>query len=73
MYLFASSALGIIGWTIFVILLVLVFIFEIWMIISAITNNKITGTAKALWVIGMLLIHPIVAIIYYFTDFKKVK
>jgi hypothetical protein len=47
--------------------------FEIWMIISAVTNTHISDGARVLWVIGILLIHPIVAIIYYFTDYQKTK
>ena len=43
----------------------------IWMIVNAITNKHISDTARVLWVIGMLLIHPFVAIAYYFTDYKK--
>lgn len=53
------------------LVLVVIFAFEIWMLISAITNKKITDTARVLWVVGMVLIHPIVAIIYYFTDHQK--
>ncbi|HVX47778.1 MAG TPA: hypothetical protein VHA05_00250 [Candidatus Saccharimonadales bacterium] len=51
--------------------IVLVFIFEVWMFISAITNKNISDTARVLWAVGMVLIHPIVAIVYYFTDHRK--
>lgn len=53
------------------VLLAAILVFEIFMLISAITNKHISDTAKVLWVIGMLIIHPIVAIAYYFTDHKK--
>jgi hypothetical protein len=56
---------------IFIIVILAIFAFEVWMFINAILNKKITDTAKVLWVIGMLLIHPFVAIAYYFTDYKK--
>jgi hypothetical protein len=46
-------------------------VFEIVMFINAILNKFINGGRKALWIIGMLLIHPFVAIAYYFTDYKK--
>lgn len=55
-----------------IIVLALIFIFEVWMLISAITNKAISGTSKGLWILGMLLLHPFVAIAYYFTDYKKV-
>lgn len=54
-----------------IFLLALVFAFEIWMFVSVILNKNITGNARALWILGMILIHPIVAIVYYFTDYKK--
>jgi hypothetical protein len=39
--------------------------FEIWMIVDCIKNPKLSDSEKALWVIGMLLIHPFVALIYF--------
>lgn len=54
-----------------IVVLLLIFAFEVWMLISAILNKNISDTAKILWIIGMLLIHPFVAIAYYFTDYKK--
>lgn len=53
------------------VIVVLILIFEVLMIISAIKNRAISDEARILWVIGMLLIHPFVAIFYYFTDHKK--
>lgn len=45
--------------------------FEIIMLVDAIKNPRITTDRRVLWIVGMLLIHPIVAIVYYFTDYKK--
>ncbi len=45
--------------------------FEIAMFVSVIRNHGISDTAKALWIIGMFLLHPFVAIVYYFTDHQK--
>jgi len=42
--------------------------FEIMMFIDVISNPKISDDRRLAWIIGMLLIHPIVAIVYYFTD-----
>lgn len=53
------------------LVLALVLVFEIWMLVDVITNHEISDNAKILWVIGMILIHPIIAIIYYFTDHQK--
>ncbi|HUA13119.1 MAG TPA: hypothetical protein VL989_01305 [Candidatus Sulfotelmatobacter sp.] len=54
---------------IFVVLLL--FAFEIWMIVDAALNKKISDKAKVWWIVGMLIIHPFVAIVYFFTDHKK--
>jgi hypothetical protein len=54
-----------------ILVLLTVFIFELAMFISAVRNKFITNNAKAFWILGMLLIHPFVAIAYYFTDYKK--
>lgn len=56
-----------------VIALALILAFEIWMIIDAALNKKLTDKAKAWWIVGMMLIHPFVAIIYFFTDRRKQK
>ncbi|HEX7633589.1 MAG TPA: hypothetical protein VF401_04685 [Candidatus Saccharimonadales bacterium] len=54
-----------------IIVALVVLVFEIYMLINAIQNTRISQNAKILWIVGMLLIHPIVAIAYYFTDYKK--
>lgn len=54
-----------------ILALLLIFAFEIWMFVDVITNKAISDTAKVLWVVGMVLVHPIVAIVYYFTDHQK--
>jgi hypothetical protein len=69
---FALLGLALSLGVILVIFLLVIFIFEIVMIVNAIQNKYITQNAKILWIIGMLLIHPFVAIAYYFTDYKKV-
>jgi hypothetical protein len=56
---------------ILLVIALLVFAFEIWMIIDAAINREITDKAKAWWIIGMLIIHPFVAIAYFFTDHRK--
>jgi hypothetical protein len=53
---------------IYVILLILAF--EVWMFIDLISNDNVDENKKLYWVIGMLILHPFVAIAYYFTDHK---
>jgi hypothetical protein len=43
------------------------------MLISAVRNQHITTSIKVLWIVGMFIIHPLVAIAYYFTDYKKMQ
>ena len=50
---------------------ILIFAFEIWMIVDVAINKGITDKAKAWWIIGMLIVHPFVAIAYFFTDHRK--
>jgi hypothetical protein len=45
-----------------VVIILLLFVFEVVMFIDAIRNNNITANKKILWIIGMLLIHPFLAI-----------
>jgi len=72
MFKFSSIlGLGLVAGLVLIIAIVLIFIFEVWMFISAITNKNISDTARVFWAVGMVLIHPIVAIAYYFTDYKK--
>jgi hypothetical protein len=56
---------------IIIVIAILIFAFEIWMIVDAAINREITDKAKAWWIIGMLIIHPFVAIAYFFTDHRK--
>jgi hypothetical protein len=55
------------------ILIVAILVFEIAMLVSAIGNKHIDGSTKTLWIVGMFLIHPFVAIAYYFTDYNKTR
>lgn len=48
-----------------------VLIFEILMFLNVLKNQRLSDTEKILWAVGMLFIHPIVAIVYYFTAYSK--
>jgi len=67
----AFLGFGAAGGLIFVVGLLVILAFEIAMFINVITHKNISQTSKVLWVVGMLILHPFVAIIYYFTDYKK--
>lgn len=53
--------------------MVLVFIYEVYMFVHAIRNPGIAGNRKLLWLVGMVFIHPFVAIAYSLTDYSKAK
>ncbi len=44
---------------------------EIYLFVHAMRNPKITTTARWMWGIGMLLVHPFVSVIYFFTDYQR--
>jgi hypothetical protein len=54
-----------------VALAVLVLAFEVWMFIDVFKHPTLNNNKKVLWMLGMLLLHPIIAIIYYFTEYKN--
>jgi hypothetical protein len=45
--------------------------FEIMMLVHVIKNKNISSDRRLLWILGMLFIHPVVAIAYFFTDYKN--
>ncbi|HEV2403339.1 MAG TPA: hypothetical protein VGS08_04000 [Candidatus Saccharimonadales bacterium] len=54
-----------------VLLLLAILIFEIVMFVHVIRNRKIAFNEKVLWAIGMLVLHPFVAIAYYFVHYRS--
>jgi uncharacterized membrane protein (DUF485 family) len=53
------------------VLLLLILAFEIWMFVDVIRNHNIPTNTKILWAVGMLLLHPFVAIVYFFVARSK--
>ena len=45
---------------------ILIFVFWIWMLIHAITNNGLSDTEKIIWVLVVIFLHFLGAIIYFF-------
>ena len=62
----AGAAVGL--WLVVGAAAIAILAFEVWMLIDVIRNTAISAERKVLWVIGMFLLHPFVAIVYYFTD-----
>ncbi|HUC95863.1 MAG TPA: hypothetical protein VMR76_02805 [Candidatus Saccharimonadia bacterium] len=56
---------------IIIVVALLIAAFEIWMIVDVALNKKISDKAKTWWIVGMVIIHPFVAIAYFFTDHRK--
>ena len=52
-------------------LALLAFVFWIWMLVHAITNNGLTDIEKLIWVIVILFTHFIGAVIYFFVGRPK--
>lgn len=60
-------------WLIFIALCLaaLILVFEVWMFFDCVLNKKLADTPKIWWIIGMLLLHPFVAIAYYFVVYRS--
>jgi hypothetical protein len=56
---------------IIIVVALLILAFEVWMIVDAAINKKLSDKAKAWWIVGMIIVHPFVAIAYFFTDRRK--
>jgi len=56
---------------IIIAVVLLIAVFEIWMIVDAALNKKLSDKAKVWWIIGMFVIHPFVAIVYFFTAHRE--
>jgi len=48
-----------------VVVLAIILAFEVWMFVDAARNPRLTDGQRLAWCLGMLLIHPFVAIFYY--------
>ena len=70
----AMYAGGLFGGLVFLIACaigVAAFVFWIWMLIHAITNNGLTGTERVVWVLVVFFLHFLGALIYYFVGRPK--
>ncbi|HSW80185.1 MAG TPA: hypothetical protein VLG47_05405 [Candidatus Saccharimonadales bacterium] len=46
--------------------LLIVLAFEIWMLVDVLAYRKMSRSTRMWWVLGMFLIHPLVAMVYLF-------
>ena len=61
---------GLIVWLVWLLTLG-IFVFEIFMIIDAIKNKKLSDSAKALWIVGIIVLNPVGVLAYYFVAYSK--
>jgi len=54
-----------------VLLALIILVFEVVMFVHVVRNKHISSTARILWMVCMLIVHPFVAVVYYLTDYKK--
>jgi hypothetical protein len=54
-----------------VLIIILILWFEVVMFLDVLKNKKLSDNEKILWVLGMFLLHPIIAIVYYFTAHSR--
>jgi hypothetical protein len=52
-------------------LILAAFVFWIWMLISAIQNNGLTGTEKVIWVLVIIFLHFLGAFLYLLLGHPK--
>ena len=77
--MFAAIDPGDLGGVIFVLMLLAViiptaialFVFWIWMLISAVQNNGLTEGEKIAWVLVIVFVHWLGALIYFFVGHPK--
>ena len=66
-----GAGLGILTWLLIVALGLLAFIFWILMLVNAITNSRLGGTEKIVWVLVIIFLHFLGALIYFLVGRKQ--
>ena len=66
-----GAGFGILMWLLIVALGILAFIFWILMLVNAITNSRLSGTEKIVWVLVIIFLHFLGALIYYLVGRKQ--
>jgi hypothetical protein len=68
--MFAALLGGMFG-LLFLLIALAAFVFWIWMLIHAISNNGLTGTERIVWVLVVFFLHVLGALIYFFVGRPK--
>jgi hypothetical protein len=68
--LYLGLGISLFVFVLLILLLLAIVIFEVWMFVSVINNKYISDLTKILWMVGMLVLHPFIAVAYYVTDNK---
>lgn len=55
------------------LVLIAVLVFEVLMFLDVLKNRRLSDTEKVLWVLGMFLLHPVIAIVYYYVAHSRLK
>lgn len=50
---------------------IVIFVFWIWMLVHAITNSRLRGTEKIVWVLVIIFLHALGALIYFLVGRNK--
>jgi hypothetical protein len=53
------------------LLVIAILWFEVAMFLDVLKNKKLSENEKILWVLGMFLLHPVIAIVYYFVAHSR--
>ncbi len=71
---YGSAGAGVFGMLLLLAVAVVglaLFAFWIWMLIHAITNQRLNDTEKIIWVLVVLFLHVLGALIYFFVGRRK--
>lgn len=66
-----GAGFAILLWLFLALIGVFLFIFWILMLVNAITNSRLSGTEKIVWVLVIIFLHFLGALIYFFAGRKR--
>jgi len=66
-----GAGFAILLWLFLALIGVFLFIFWILMLVNAITNSRLSGTEKIVWVLVIIFLHFLGALIYFLVGRKK--
>lgn len=66
-----GAGFAILLWLFLALIGVFLFIFWILMLVNAITNSRLSGTEKIVWVLVIIFLHFLGALIYFFVGRRQ--